>query len=81
MTSPTPEQVYGTPATTFVAGFIGSPPMNLIDVDAGEKGVRAGGVDLPLPAPAPRAGALDLPLEPLRGCITPAVRRVLGPDV
>jgi sn-glycerol 3-phosphate transport system ATP-binding protein len=26
----TPEQVYGTPATTFVAGFIGSPPMNLL---------------------------------------------------
>ena len=26
----TPEQVYATPASTFVAGFIGSPPMNLI---------------------------------------------------
>jgi sn-glycerol 3-phosphate transport system ATP-binding protein len=26
----TPEQVYATPATTFVAGFIGSPPMNLL---------------------------------------------------
>jgi sn-glycerol 3-phosphate transport system ATP-binding protein len=26
----TPEEVYTRPATTFVAGFIGSPPMNLL---------------------------------------------------
>ncbi len=26
----TPEEVYNTPATTFVASFIGSPPMNLL---------------------------------------------------
>ena len=26
----TPEEVYHTPASTFVAGFIGSPPMNLL---------------------------------------------------
>ncbi|VTU20333.1 sn-glycerol-3-phosphate import ATP-binding protein UgpC [Variovorax sp. PBL-H6] len=26
----TPEEVYARPATTFVAGFIGSPPMNLL---------------------------------------------------
>jgi sn-glycerol 3-phosphate transport system ATP-binding protein len=29
----TPIEVYERPATLFVAGFIGSPPMNLIDVD------------------------------------------------
>jgi sn-glycerol 3-phosphate transport system ATP-binding protein len=27
----TPEEIYHTPASTFVASFIGSPPMNLID--------------------------------------------------
>jgi sn-glycerol 3-phosphate transport system ATP-binding protein len=27
----TPEEVYHTPASTFVASFIGSPPMNLLD--------------------------------------------------
>lgn len=27
----TPDEIYNDPATTFVAGFIGSPPMNLID--------------------------------------------------
>src|SRR5690606_3721862 len=26
----TPDEVYATPATTFVASFIGSPPMNLV---------------------------------------------------
>src|SRR5256885_10383041 len=28
--SGTPEEVYHTPASTFVASFIGSPPMNLL---------------------------------------------------
>jgi sn-glycerol 3-phosphate transport system ATP-binding protein len=27
----TPKEVYETPATTFVAGFIGSPPMNILE--------------------------------------------------
>lgn len=27
----TPEEIYADPANTFVAGFIGSPPMNIID--------------------------------------------------
>ena len=29
----TPIEVYNSPATTFVAQFIGSPAMNLIDLD------------------------------------------------
>ncbi len=29
----TPEEVYNEPSNTFVAGFIGSPSMNLIDVE------------------------------------------------
>ena len=37
----TPEQVYQKPASTFVAGFIGSPPMNLLtgEVVAGASAV------------------------------------------
>ena len=35
----TPDEVYHRPATTFVAGFIGAPPMNLL---AGIEGVREG---------------------------------------
>jgi sn-glycerol 3-phosphate transport system ATP-binding protein len=33
----TPEEVYHRPATTFVASFIGSPPMNLLKTAAGVK--------------------------------------------
>ncbi len=69
----TPEQVYGKPATTFVASFIGSPPMNLLPgradgsrfsagAEAGEGG--AAPTALPLPAAAPRAGALTLGVRP-----------------
>ncbi|MFZ6718975.1 sn-glycerol-3-phosphate import ATP-binding protein UgpC [Undibacterium sp. Ji49W] len=34
----TPAEVYGTPATTFVASFIGSPPMNLLRGKLSETG-------------------------------------------
>ena len=33
----TPEEVYHRPATTFVASFIGSPPMNLLKIATGAK--------------------------------------------
>jgi sn-glycerol 3-phosphate transport system ATP-binding protein len=36
----TPLEVYARPATTFVAGFIGSPPMNLVPRDGRLLGVR-----------------------------------------
>ena len=60
----TPEEVYATPATVFVAGFIGSPPMNLLRGDAEVSGFRVGGTLLPMPAPAPRTGTLTLGLRP-----------------
>jgi sn-glycerol 3-phosphate transport system ATP-binding protein len=60
----TPEAVYGQPATTFVAGFIGSPPMNLLKGRAeGSRFVLEGG-ELPLPAAAPRGGELLLGVRP-----------------
>ena len=47
----TPEEVFKRPATRFVAGFIGSPPMNLHDATVADgKLVFAGGEMLPLPA-------------------------------
>lgn len=33
-----PKEVYGRPASVFVAGFLGSPPMNLIDVGLNSAG-------------------------------------------
>jgi sn-glycerol 3-phosphate transport system ATP-binding protein len=39
----TPEEVYHRPASTFVASFIGSPPMNLLkDVPGGRPGALLG---------------------------------------
>jgi sn-glycerol 3-phosphate transport system ATP-binding protein len=60
----TPEEVYYRPATTFVAGFIGSPPMNLLEGVADGLRFTVGGVTLDLPAPAPRSGALLLGVRP-----------------
>ena len=60
----TPEAVYQRPATTFVAGFIGSPPMNLLTGRAEGKRFTVGSQTLDLPAPAPRDGELILGLRP-----------------
>jgi sn-glycerol 3-phosphate transport system ATP-binding protein len=60
----TPEQVYHTPASTFVAGFIGSPPMNLITGRADGSRFEVAGQALSLPFAAPRSGELILGLRP-----------------
>jgi multiple sugar transport system ATP-binding protein len=52
----TPAVVYDRPANLFVAGFIGSPPMNLVHatIEQGDGGlvVRLGSVSVPIPAAA-----------------------------
>ncbi len=62
----TPEAVYARPASTFVAGFIGSPPMNLLAGSADGRSFMpdGGGAELPLPATAPRGGAVMLGVRP-----------------
>jgi len=60
----TPEEVYTRPATTFVASFIGSPPMNLLRGTADGASFTTGGQMLPLPQAAPRSGELILGLRP-----------------
>ncbi|MDR6732261.1 ABC transporter ATP-binding protein [Delftia lacustris] len=55
----TPQQVYNRPANTFVAGFMGSPRMNLLPARVGEGAgegqggpfLDIGGQSLPLPQP------------------------------
>jgi multiple sugar transport system ATP-binding protein len=44
----TPRNLYDTPANAFVAGFIGSPAMNLRVVDLADNGARLGNIILPL---------------------------------
>jgi len=60
----TPDEVYARPATTFVASFIGSPPMNLLTGLANGASFTLDGQTVPLPAPAPRNGELTLGLRP-----------------
>jgi sn-glycerol 3-phosphate transport system ATP-binding protein len=60
----TPDEVYHRPATTFVASFIGSPPMNLIQGHADSSRFTAGGQSLALPSAAPRSGEMILGLRP-----------------
>ena len=43
-----PKELYERPANLFVAGFIGSPAMNLIDGEASPAGFRAPGLTLPV---------------------------------
>jgi len=60
----TPDAVYSRPETTFVAGFIGSPPMNLLTGRARGGVFAIGGAELALPAAAPRDGELILGVRP-----------------
>ncbi|MGZ5186799.1 MAG: TOBE domain-containing protein, partial [Caldimonas sp.] len=60
----TPDEVYNRPATTFVASFIGSPPMNLVRGRADGSSFTAGGQVLALAAPAPRSGELVMGARP-----------------
>jgi multiple sugar transport system ATP-binding protein len=57
-----PMEVYARPQNTFVAGFLGSPPMNLLDVEGEEGAVRLGAAVLPMPGARP--GKLTLGVRP-----------------
>ncbi len=65
----TPDQVYAQPATTFVASFIGSPPMNLLEgnisADGSTFNTRGDGrVSLAAPVPAWAGRAVILGVRP-----------------
>ena len=54
----TPRTLYKDPVNAFVAGFIGSPPMNLLDGVIDPDGLRVGSTVIPIPDGLPlRAGA------------------------
>ena len=53
-----PRELYERPANAFVAGFIGSPAMSLLDVPLGSNGsIDLGGVAFPLPAESASAAS------------------------
>jgi multiple sugar transport system ATP-binding protein len=45
----TPRELYDTPVNVFVAGFIGSPAMNILRVPVAADGIHVGGLTLPVP--------------------------------
>jgi multiple sugar transport system ATP-binding protein len=65
-----PGELYDRPANTFVAGFIGSPAMNLLELPVNEGRALLGGTWLTLPAPAaaqlaqPRSDTVTLGVRP-----------------
>jgi multiple sugar transport system ATP-binding protein len=57
----TPRALYERPVNTFVAGFIGSPAMNIVAVPLDTNGlVSLGGVEIPLPAKVAANGRREL---------------------
>jgi multiple sugar transport system ATP-binding protein len=54
----TPQGLYWTPANLFVAAFIGSPSMNLVEADVADGALRFAGFSLPLPELGPEADKL-----------------------
>jgi glycerol transport system ATP-binding protein len=61
----TPEELFETPAHTFVGYFIGSPGMNLFDAEVAGREARLGGVSLPLGAAyGPTTGRTQIGIRP-----------------
>jgi len=67
----TPREVYDRPATLFVAGFMGSPPMNFIHGSIADNRFQAPGIDLPVQA-ATSNGNFVLGFRPEDSTIVPA---------
>jgi multiple sugar transport system ATP-binding protein len=60
----TPQALFARPANMFVAAFIGSPAMNLVEAEVNGREARFGACRLTLPAHAARAGRVILGLRP-----------------
>ncbi|CAN7312331.1 ABC transporter ATP-binding protein [Knoellia sp. LjRoot47] len=56
----TPREMYDSPANVFVAGFIGSPAMNLVSVPVTDGGVKFGSHTLPVARDALSDGGTNL---------------------
>src|SRR3954468_24489960 len=60
----TPQNLYRQPANLFVAAFIGTPPMNLVEAEVGDGSVEFPGMRLPLPRGGARPGKVILGIRP-----------------
>ena len=53
-----PQEIYESPANMYVAGFVGSPPMNFVPVEVADRRAQAPGLTIPLEAPVPPGSAV-----------------------
>ncbi|WP_372571845.1 sn-glycerol-3-phosphate ABC transporter ATP-binding protein UgpC [Ruegeria jejuensis] len=62
----TPKEIYNAPASTFVASFMGAPPMNVLNATVGsDKHVTLDeGLELPVAAPASSSGPILVGIRP-----------------
>jgi multiple sugar transport system ATP-binding protein len=60
----TPDRIYTHPANQFVAGFVGSPQMNLLTLPCRDRRALLGDVPLPLPDSAPEPAQIVLGIRP-----------------
>ena len=74
-----PRELYDKPADAFVAGFIGSPAMNLKTVSLTEDGVRLDGQNVPV-SRAARSSVAAEGLESVTLGVRPESLRLAGPD-
>jgi multiple sugar transport system ATP-binding protein len=74
-----PRELYDNPVNQFVAGFIGSPAMNLLTASLTSSGASLAGADIPLP-PAVRAAADRDKLTELVIGIRPEHLHVIGAE-
>jgi multiple sugar transport system ATP-binding protein len=59
-----PQNLYRRPQNLFVAAFIGSPPMNLVEADVHEDAVEFAGIRIPLAERPAHAGRVILGIRP-----------------
>ncbi|MDZ4093674.1 MAG: sn-glycerol-3-phosphate ABC transporter ATP-binding protein UgpC [Paracoccaceae bacterium] len=63
----TPEDIYNRPATLFVAEFVGSPPMNMLNATLDADGLRLDGAQTPLSLPGKALPLTDRPRKLVLG--------------
>lgn len=69
----TPEEIYRKPRNVFVAGFIGTPPMNMIHIEPrGDHSFFSGETRFEFPAPLPVTAKCILGIRPEKLTIAPA---------
>ncbi|MEI2298128.1 ABC transporter ATP-binding protein [Ensifer sp. MJa1] len=76
----TPEEIYDHPATLYVAGFVGSPPMNVLDATVSGERLQITGEDQAVALPARFRGSVSDGQRVKLGTRPEALRLVAGDE-